>query len=135
MAGGNATYTPGNGYAGTAGTGGTPTGVIPTPVESIQEFKVGTLGQGADFGGSAGSQVQMVTKRGTNSFHGAAYEYYFSTDVGAANTWKNNHVADAATNTLDTPLPSAHRNHYGGALGGPLLPPRLSWAARYFFSN
>src|SRR5579863_3089001 len=38
MAGGNATYTPGNGYAGTAGTGGTPTGVMPTPVESIEEF-------------------------------------------------------------------------------------------------
>jgi Carboxypeptidase regulatory-like domain len=74
MAGGNSTYTPGNGYAGTAGTGGTPTGVMPTPVESIEEFKVGTLGQGADFGGAGGSQVQMVTRRGTNSFHGAAYE-------------------------------------------------------------
>ncbi len=135
MAGGNATYTPGNGYAGTTGTGGTPTGVMPTPVESIEEFKVGTLGQGADFGGSGGSQVQMVTKRGTNTFHGAAYEYYFSTDVGAANTWKNNHVPDAVTNTLDTPLPSAHRNHYGGALGGPLFPKRLLGGKWYFFSN
>jgi len=135
MAGGNATYTPGNGYAGTAGTGGTPTGVMPTPVESIEEFKVGTIGQSADFGASAGSQVQMVTKRGTNTFHGAIYEYYFSTDVGAANTWKNNHVADAATGTLDTPLPSAHRNHYGGALGGPLFPKAFLGGKWYFFSN
>jgi Carboxypeptidase regulatory-like domain len=135
MAGGNATYTPGNGYAGTAGTGGTPTGVMPTPVESIEEFKVGTLGQGADFGAAGGSQVQMVTKRGTNTFHGAVYEYYFSTNVGAANTWKNNHTADAQTNTLYTPLPSAHRNHYGGALGGPLFPKAFLGGKWFFFSN
>ncbi len=135
MSGNNTTYVPGNGYAGTAGTGGTPTGVMPTPVESIEEFKVGTVGQSADFGGAAGSSVQMVTKRGTNSFHGAIYEYYFSTDVGAANTWKNNHVADAATNTLDTPLPSAHRNRYGGSFGGPLFPKAFLGGKWYFFSN
>jgi Carboxypeptidase regulatory-like domain len=135
MAGGNATYTPANGYAGTAGTGGTPTGVMPTPVESIEEFKVGTTGQDASFGSSAGSQVQMVTKRGTNSYHGAIYEYYFSTDVGAANTWKNNHTADAATGTLDTPLPSAHRNRYGGALGGPIFPKAFLGGKWYFFTN
>ena len=45
MAGGNTTYTPGNGYTGANATGGTPTGVIPTPIESIEEFKVGTTGQ------------------------------------------------------------------------------------------
>ena len=41
---------------------GMPTGVLPTPIESIEEFKVGTVNQTADFNGSAGSQVQMVTK-------------------------------------------------------------------------
>jgi len=51
-----------------AASGGTPSGVIPTPVESIEEFKVGTANQTADFNGAAGSQVQMVTKRGTNQF-------------------------------------------------------------------
>jgi hypothetical protein len=135
MAGGNTTYTPGNGYGGTGSTGGTPSGVMPTPVESIEEFKVGTLGQGADFGAAAGSQVQMVTKRGTNTFHGAAYEYYFSTDVGAANGWKPNHTPDAQTGTLDTPLPSAHRNRYGGALGGELFPKAFLGGKWYFFAN
>ena len=62
--------------AATPATGGTPTGVIPTPIESIEEFKVGTSNQSADFNNAAGSQVQMVTKRGTNEFHGALYEYY-----------------------------------------------------------
>ncbi len=105
MAGTNTTYTPGNGYIGNGSTGGTPTGVIPTPIESIEEFKVGTSGQTADFNAAAGSQVQMVTKRGTNHFHGALYEFYFGNDVGAANLWKNNHTPDAQTGTPYTPLP------------------------------
>lgn len=134
MAGTNTTYTPGNAYVGTGSTGGTPTGVIPTPVESIEEFKVGTSNQTADFNGAAGSQVQMVTKRGTNSFHGALYEFYFGNDVGAANLWKNNHTADAATGTPYTPLPATHRNRFGGALGGPLTP--KFWGGKtYFFAN
>ena len=118
---GNAsTYVPANGYAGTASSGGVPSGVIPTPIESIEEFKVGTANQTADFNGAAGSQVQMVTKRGTNQFHGALYEYYFGSDVGAANLWRNNHTPDTQLGLADTPLPASHRNRFGGALGGPL---------------
>jgi len=134
MAGNNTTYTPGNAYIGTGSTGGTPSGVIPTPVESIEEFKVGTSNQTADFNGAAGSQVQMVTKRGTNSFHGALYEFYFGNDVGAANLWKNNHTPDAQTGTPYTPLPATHRNRFGGAIGGPLTP--KFWGGKtYFFAN
>src|SRR5271165_368843 len=134
MAGTNTTYTPGNGFSGTTSTGGTPTGVIPTPIESIEEFKVGTSNQTSDFNGAAGSQVQMVTKRGTNSFHGALYEFYFANNVGAANLWKNNHTPDAQTGTPYTPLPATHRNRFGGALGGPLTP--KFWGGKtYFFAN
>ncbi len=135
MAGTNTTYIPGNAYAGSAASGGTPTGVIPTPVESIEEFKINTTGQTADFGGAAGSQVQMVTKRGTNTFHGAAYEYYFGNDVGAANIWQNNHTRDAITNTPYTPLPATHRNRFGGALGGQLIPKKILGGKTYFFVN
>src|ERR1700687_3062394 len=53
---------------------GAPTGVLPTPVDSIEEFKVNTTNQTADFNNSAAAQVQVVTKRGTNSWHGTAYE-------------------------------------------------------------
>jgi hypothetical protein len=134
MSGGSNSYVPGNGYSGTGSTGGTPNGVIPTPIESIEEFKVGTSGQTADFNVASGSNVQMVTKRGTNQFHGAAYEYYFSNDFGAANTWKANHTADAQTGTADTPLPTTHRNRFGGAIGGPLTP--KFWGGKtYFFAN
>ena len=134
MAGTNTTYVPGNGYIGTGSTGGTPTGVIPTPVESIEEFKVGTSNQTADFNGAAGSQVQMVTKRGTNAFHGALYEFYFANNVGAANLWKNNHTPSPQFGTPFTPLPSTHRNRFGGAIGGPLTP--KFWGGKtYFFAN
>ena len=134
MSGGSNSYVPGNGYSGSGSTGGTPNGVIPTPIESIEEFKVGTSGQTADFNVSGGSNVQMVTKRGTNQFHGALYEYYFSNDVGAANTWKANHTADSQTGTADTPLPKTHRNRFGGAIGGPLTP--KFWGGKtYFFAN
>ncbi|HME08503.1 MAG TPA: carboxypeptidase-like regulatory domain-containing protein [Bryobacteraceae bacterium] len=136
MAGTNTTYTPGNGFSGTTSTGGTPTGVIPTPIESIEEFKVGTSLQTADFNGAAGSQVQMVTKRGTNGYHGALYEYYFGSNVGAANLWKNNHtlVKNGNGGFEATPLPSTHKNRFGGAFGGPLTP--KFWGGKtYFFVN
>jgi Carboxypeptidase regulatory-like domain len=134
MAGTNTTYTPGNGYIGSGSTGGTPTGVIPTPIESIEEFKIGTSNQTADFNAAAGSQVQMVTKRGTNSFHGALYEYYFANNVGAANLWKNNHTPNPPLGLPYTPLPSTHRNRFGGAIGGPLTPKFLG-GKTYFFAN
>jgi len=63
--------------------GGGPSGVMPTPVDSIQEFSVGTTNQTADFNSSAGAQVQMITKRGTNSWHGTLYEYYLDNKLNS----------------------------------------------------
>jgi Carboxypeptidase regulatory-like domain len=134
MSGNNSTYVPSNGYAGSASSGGAPSGVMPTPVESIEEFKVGTSNQTADFNGAAGSQVQMVTRRGTNQLHAALYDYYFATNVGAANLWRNNHVPDTQLGLPYTPLTSSHKNRFGGALGGPLLP-KLLGGKTYFFIN
>jgi hypothetical protein len=131
MAGTNTTYTPGNGFSGGGATGGTPTGVIPTPIESIEEFKVGTSNQTAEFNNAAGSQIQMVTRRGTNAYHGAAYEYYFGNNVGSANLWRNNHTL---VNGAATPLPITHRNRYGIAVGGPIAPKFLGGKTYFFFN-
>jgi hypothetical protein len=132
MDGNQRTYTPSNGYTGTSSTGGSPSGVMPTPVESIEEFKIGSSNQTADFAGAAGSQVQMVTKRGTNSFHGAAYEHYFAANVGAANLWKNNHTPSGSLPYI--PLPATHRNRFGFAGGGPISP--KFWGGKtYIFAN
>ncbi len=132
MAGNNTSYV--TNFTGTGGTqtNGSPSGIVPTPVESIEEFKVGSFNQTADFSGSIGSQVQMVTKRGTNNYHGSAYGFYFATNVGAANSWNNNHTP--ANGLSYTALPSNHRNRFGGSLGGVLLPKVLG-GKTYFFVN
>ncbi len=131
MDGNYAVYTNASGNT-AGGTGGTPSGVMPTPIESIEEFKVGTNNQTADFNGAAGGQVAMVTKRGTNQFHGSAYEYYFSTNDGAANQWKNNHTL---VNGAATPVPISHQNRFGASLGGELLPKPFLGGKTYFFFN
>jgi hypothetical protein len=67
-------------FTGTAGaqTNGMASGVVPTPIESVEEFRVNTFGQTADFNGSIGAQVQMVTKRGSDQWHGSGYGYYWT---------------------------------------------------------
>ncbi|MBV8818867.1 MAG: carboxypeptidase regulatory-like domain-containing protein, partial [Acidobacteriaceae bacterium] len=124
-------YTPSSGYVGSSTTGGIPSGVIPTPAESIEEFKVSTNNQTADFNQAGGAQISMVTKRGTNTFHGSAYEFYLGSNFGA-NYWLNNHTPSA--NLPYTPLPSSHQNRFGGSLGGTLLPNFLG-GKTYFFVN
>jgi hypothetical protein len=111
--------------AGSPGGGG-PTGVMPTPADSIEEFKVGTSNQTADFNSSAGAQVQLVTKRGGNQWHGTAYEYYLDNNW-AANSFDNN--------ATGTPRPSYHYNRFGAAAGGPVIPKELLGGKWYFFAN
>lgn len=101
-----------------------PSGVLPTPVDTLEEFKVSTSGQTADFNGSSGAQVSAVTKRGTNQFHGTAYWFYNASDVGAANSWVNN--------ANNTPLPITHNNRAGYTVGGPMLP-KFAGGKTYFF--
>jgi hypothetical protein len=110
----------------TGNAGGGPTGVMPTPIDSIEEFKVGTNNQTADFNSSAGAQVQMVTKRGTNNWHGTGYEYYFDNNWNG-NTWDNN--ANGA------PRDSFHYNRFGAAGGGPVIPKEVLGGKWYFFGN
>lgn len=99
-------------------------GAIPTPVESISEFKVSTNNQTADFFSSAGGQVMLETKHGTNSFHGSAYDYYQS-QLFNANSWSNNR--------FNEPKVKFHENRFGGGLGGPMLPGKYLWGKTYFY--
>lgn len=110
----------------TGNAGGGPTGVMPTPIDSIEEFKVSTTNQTADFNSSAGSQVSMVTKRGTNAWHGTGYEYYLDNNW-SANTFDNN--------AAGVPVPSYHYSRFGGAVGGPLVNKEFLGGRTYFFAN
>jgi hypothetical protein len=106
--------------------GGGPSGVLPTPIDSVEEFSVGTTNQTADFNSSAGAQVQMVTKRGTDNWHGTAYEYYLDNNWNA-NTFDNN--------AAGAPIPSYHYNRFGIAAGGPIVPKNLLGGKWFFFAN
>jgi hypothetical protein len=124
------------GLAGTQ-TGGASSGVVPTPVESVEEVRVSVFSETADFNNSAGGNIQMTTKRGTKDWHGAAYMFYFATDVGAANSWQNNHTPSTfnGVSLPYTPLPSNHRDRFGGALGGPIIPFNVLGGKWYGFLN
>lgn len=95
-----------------------PSAVVPIPVASVEEFKVSTANQTADFNGGAGSQVQVVTKRGTNALHGGVYDYYLDTTFGGANSWDNNlgHVVNGVH--VPFPLISSHFSRFGADAGG-----------------
>ena len=106
--------------------GNQPSGVMPTPVDSVEEFKVTTSNQTADFNNSSGMQVSIVTKRGTNAWHGTVYEYYLDNTM-SGNTWQNNQSG--------TPVPDWHRSWFGAAGGGPLIPKDVLGGKTYIFAN
>ena len=113
-------------------TSGAPSANVPTPVESVEEFKVGTFNQGADFNNSIGGQIQIATKRGNDQFHGSLYGYYFATNIGGANSWSADHTP--ANGLPYTAIVPNHRSRYGASLGGPALPKYLGGKTYFFFN-
>src|SRR5262249_22546486 len=115
----------GGGYAQQAASGfaATPRAAIPTPVESLQEMRVVTNNSNT-FSRSSGGEVQMVTRSGTNAWHGAAYENNQNTDYNA-NTWPLNSARKTGCLTNDPSCFGKPRgiwidNRFGGRLGGPI---------------
>ncbi|MGB6687866.1 MAG: TonB-dependent receptor [Terracidiphilus sp.] len=103
------------------------TGVLRETQDSVEEFRVITGDANADQGRSSGAQVSMVTKSGTNKFHGAAYEYNRPTFT-VANDWFNKQAE------LGSGLPNIPgkliRNIFGADVGGPIKKDKL-----FFFGN
>src|SRR5215831_18966038 len=91
------------------------------PIDAVQEFRGITAGITADMGRSSGAQIQLVTKSGSNDFHGNAYEYHRNT-ITAANSFFNN--------ASKVPRAALIRNQFGGSLGGPVRRDKL-----FFFFN
>jgi hypothetical protein len=101
--------------------------VLPVTLDSVQEFRVTTTNYDADQGGSSGAQVALVTKSGTDSFHGSAYEYNRNTAT-SANDW---FVKQGELNAGDpNKAPKLIRNVFGASVGGPIKKDRL-----FFFLN
>src|ERR1700733_28758 len=108
-----------NGYAFTS--------VLNVPPDSVEEFRVTTANANADSGYSSGAQVALVTKSGTNSFHGSAYEYNRNTIFSA-----NDPFLKAAQGASGDPnqRPQLLRNVFGATVGGPIEKNRV-----FFFVN
>ena len=98
-----------NGYAFTS--------VLPVTLDSVQEFRVTTTNYNADQGDGSGAQVALITKSGTNNFHGSAYEYHRNTYTSASDYF------------LKAP-PKLIRNIFGASVGGPIKKDRV-----FFFGN
>ena len=103
------------------------TGVLRSTMDSTEEFRVTTAGATSDAGRSSGAQVTLVTKSGTNRFHGSAYEF-FRNAYFDANDWFNKRT-QLATGKADK-TPELTRNTFGGTVGGPILKDKL-----FFFFN
>jgi hypothetical protein len=100
--------------------------------DSVQEFRVTTTTPTAAQGRSSGGQVSLITRTGTNNWHGSVYEYHRN-DATSANDFFNNRtfVVDAQGNRHGTvPNPKLIRNLFGASLGGPVKKDRV-----FFFYN
>ncbi len=102
--------------------------VLNVPPDSVEEFRVTTANANADSGYSSGAQVALVTKSGTNSFHGSAYEYNRNTVFSANDPFlKESQLTSGEPNKA----PKLMRNWFGVTLGGPIKKNRLFFFANY----
>ena len=103
------------------------TGVLRATLDSTEEFRVTTSNGTADSGRSSGAQVSIVTKSGTNQFHGALYEYHRPTNT-VANDWFNK-LQQVSSGEPNRPQKYV-MNTFGGSVGGPIKKDKL-----FFFFN
>jgi hypothetical protein len=90
-------------------------------VDAMQEFRIQTSTYAPEFGRTPGGQISIVTRSGTNQFHGSLFDYVRN-DVLDANNWFADHE--------NLPKPGESQNDFGGVLGGPIIKDRTF----FFFS-
>ena len=92
---------------------------IPPIVDAIQEFKIQSHNDVAEFGGVLGGVVNMVTKSGTNKYHGVIWEYLRNNAFDSRNPFTD------FKGSKPIPPASFRQNEFGGTIGGPVLIPKL----------
>lgn len=98
-------------------------GVVADPnPDAIAEFRVLQSNYSAEYGRNAGGIVSVVTKSGTNSFHGTAYDYVRNNFFDANNFFNNEQ---------GLPVPVLKRNQFGGTVGGPIIKDKLFFFFAY----
>jgi hypothetical protein len=91
-------------------------------VDAVQEFKMQTNFFSAEYGQTGGAVVNMVTKSGTNDFHGTAFYFLRHSDLNA-NAWNANRAGNRR--------PDFRRDQFGGVLGGPVIKNRTFFFATF----
>jgi hypothetical protein len=94
--------------------GGVTQGVYQPSAESVEEFKVQQSNFSAEYGFSGASILNVVTRSGTNQFHGEVYDFIRNT-ITDANNWFNDNAMPFV------PIPPVHRHEFGGTFGGPII--------------
>ncbi|MGA9527350.1 MAG: carboxypeptidase regulatory-like domain-containing protein [Terriglobales bacterium] len=102
--------------------GGTNQMAYDPPVESVDEFKVQQTNFSAEYGFTGASVINMVTRSGTNAFHGSVYDF-LRNSLTDANDWFANRAA--------VPRPTQQRNEYGVTFGGPIFKNKTFFFADY----
>jgi hypothetical protein len=90
--------------------------------DSIEEVRIITSGAKAEYGRNAGGTVELITRSGTNSFHGNLFEYHRNTVLNANNFFNNSSLQP---NGAATPRPIYIQNQFGGSFGGPVTIPKV----------
>src|SRR6187402_718272 len=96
-------------------------------VDAIGELHIISGNATAEYGNANGGQVVMVTKSGTNKYHGNAFWFLENTNLNA-NSWSNKHTPDR---TAIGPVPNLNRSIFGGTFGGPIIRDRLFFFVDY----
>ena len=104
------------------------TGVLRETQDAVEEFRVATGNTNADAGRSSGAQISLVTKSGTNKYHGAAYEYFRPTNTVSNDFF--NKQAQLGEGFANRP-PKEIRNIFGADAGGPIVKNKLFFFANY----
>jgi len=99
-----------------------PAPFIAVPAEWTQEFRVVTASPTASFARSQGGEVSVITRNGTNTYHGSAYEYYYG-DATSGNSWINDR--------LGIHKPHQVNNRFGGSGGGYIIKDKLFFYGGY----
>jgi hypothetical protein len=97
-----------------------------TPEDAVLEFQVQTADAPAQYGRSAGGNVNAITKSGSNTFHGDLFEYYRDNDFGATNPYNQLAVTNSAGAVQTIYIkPKDKRHQYGGTFDGPIIKDKL----------
>jgi hypothetical protein len=110
---------------GSANDGGIYVGIaVPSP-DAIQEFKIQTSTYDATYGRNPGANVNVVTKSGTNNWHGAGFEFFRNAKLNANDFFYNRDTCRTQYAGQNCPKQVLNQNQFGGVLGGPIKKDKL----------